>query len=262
MSHRFLVLHFSGQCPWHSWIIEQARDAATQLDGTVEVIDVMTRPEIAHRYRLFFPNITVIDDTVRLAWPTPADRLVKIAREGIAAKPTILQAPSPQARTEKVEPLTVENIVDTCPLCIPSSETRGCQVKQAWASMLKDKVQEGVLGFIAYEGEKAVGVVEFLPAPLVPYPLPEKEPTIAFITCIYPFEEDGLDYRGQVLDHLIDYLPHQGYKKLQVIAGRRTPYPNGPISFFLSHRFGVSDEVDSIVLKEGEEELVLMERQL
>ena len=261
MSHRFLVLHFSGQCPWHSWMIEQARDAATQVDGTVEVVDVMTRPEIADRYRLFFPFMTVIDDTVRLPSPIPADGLVKIAREGVAAKPTIFQSPSPEARAEKVEPLTAENIVDTCSLCIPSSDTRGCQVKQVWASMLKDKVREGVLGLIAYEGKKAVGVVEFLPAPLVPYPLPEKEPTIAFVTCIYSLE-DGLDYRGQVLDHLIDYLPNRGYKKLQVIASRRTPFPNGPTSFFLSHSFKVSGEVDSIVLEEGEEELVLMEREL
>ncbi|MCL0094170.1 hypothetical protein M1O53_04235, partial [Dehalococcoidia bacterium] len=68
---------------------------------------------------------------------------------------------------------------------------------------------------------------------------------------------------GQVLDHLIvNYLPNQGYEKLQVIAGRRTPFPNGPTSFFLSHSFKVSGEVDSIVLEEGEEELVLMEREL
>lgn len=261
MSHRFLVLHFGGQCPWHLWMIEQAKRAATQVDGTVEVVDVMKKPEIAGRYRLFFPFMTVINDKVRLPSPIPATGLVKIAREGVAANPTILQAANPEEQAEKVEPLTVENIVDTCPLCIPSSETRGCQVKQAWASMLKDKVQEGVLGFITYEVEKAVGVVEFLPAPLVPYPLPKKESTIAFITCIYSLK-DGLDYRGQVLDHLIDYLPNQGYKKLQVITGRQAPYPNGPTSFFLSHSFRVLDEVDSIVLKEGEEELVLMEKEL
>lgn len=127
--------------------------------------------------------------------------------------------------------------------------------------MFKDKVREGVLGLTAYERGKAVGVVEFLPAHLVPYPLPEKEPTTAFILCIYSLE-DGLDYRGQVLDNLIDYLPNRGYKKLQVIASRRTPFPNGPTSFFLSHSFRVSGEVDSIVLEEGEEELVQMEREL
>lgn len=261
MSHRFLLLHFGGQCPWHLWMIEQARMTAAQIEGSIEVVDVMKKPEIAARYRLFFPFMTVINDTVRLPSPIPADGLVKIAREGVVAKPTIFQAPSCEAQAEKVEPLTVENIVDSCPLCIPSREARGCRAKQVWASRLNDEVEEGVLGFVAYEGRKAVGVVEFLPALLIPYPLPEKNPTLAVITCIYSLQ-DGADYRGQVLGRLIDYLANQGYQTLQIIAGRRTPYPNGPVSFFLSHGFRELGEVDSVVLNEGEEELVLMAREL
>lgn len=262
MSHRFLILHFGGQCPWHLWMIEQAKTAATEVGGVVEVTDVSDRPELAAHYRLFFPFMTVIDDAIRLPSPTPAERLVKIVKEGVSGKPAISQPSGPEWQANRVAPLTVENISDTCPLCIPSSQVAGCQAKQAWASTVTDNVQEGILGFVAYNGRKAVGVVEFLPATVIPYPLPKKESTIAFITCIYSLQGRGPDYRGQILDHLLGYLPKQGYKKVQVVAGRRTPYPNGPVLFFLSHGFKESAELDKVVLTVGEEELVLMEKDI
>ncbi len=112
-----------------------------------------------------------------------------------------------------------------------------------------------------------MGVVEFLPATVIPYPLPKKEPAIAFITCIYSLSDgfdqgEGPDYRGQVLDHLLGYLSKQAYRKVQVIAGRRTPYPNGPVPFFLSHGFKELTELDRVVLTVGREELVLMENDI
>lgn len=267
--HRFLVLHFGGQCPWHLWAIEQVREAADRVGGSVEVVDVMDKPEMAERYRLFFPFMTIIDDTIRLPSPTVAGELVKIVGEGATTKPTVPQPLGPEARAGRIELLTAGNIGDTCPLCVPDSEARGCQAKRFWAARIEGQVPEGILGFISYEGGRAVGVVEYLPSPLVPYPLPEKDPTIAFITCIYSpsnglgtDQGEGPDYRGQVLDRLLEDLPGQGYKKLQVIAGRRTPYPNGPVPFFLERGFRELGELDRVILKIGEEEIVLMELDL
>ena len=65
-----------------------------------------------------------------------------------------------------------------------------------------------------------------------------------------------------MLEHLIEYLKAQGYKKVQVIAGRRTAYPNGPVSLFFENGFIEVAEIDSIILKTRKEELVLMEKVL
>lgn len=117
-------------------------------------------------------------------------------------------------------------------------------------------------GFIAFQGEVAKGVVEHLPSNLVPYPLLKKDPSIAFITCIYPMEPD-IDYKSPVLERLLDHLRGEGYRELQVIAGRRTPYPNGPASFFLRHGFVELGELDRVCLwGADEEELILMCREL
>jgi len=261
MTHHLLVLHFGAQCPWQPWVVEQARQAAEQLGSTVQVVDVTQQPELAARYRLFFPFMTIIDETIRLPSPTPAEKLVRIATEGITVPPAAPTTWGSEAQGEAVLPLTTSNIADTCPLCIRPSELRGCQAKTAWAADMAQQVPDGILGFITYHKNQAVGVVEFLPSSLVPYPLPDKAPDIAFITCLYS-TEDGPDYRGQVLEQLARHLQATGYHELQVVAGQQTPYPNGPEAFFRQHSFEPLDEVDRVTLQEGKERLVLLRRVL
>jgi len=242
-------------------VVEQAQRAAKRLRGAVDVADVARQPELAARHRLFFPFMTVVDGAMRLPSPTPAEELVRIAAEGLAVPPAAPTAPGPEARAEAVLPLTAVNIADTCPLCIRPDEVRGCRAKAAWAADIGRQVPNGILGFVAYREGRAVGVVEFLPTPLVPYPLPHKAPDVAFITCIYS-TEDGPDYRGQVLARLVEHLQATGCRELQVVAGRWTPYPNGPTSFFRQHGFELMNEVDRVTLREGEEVLVLLRRKI
>jgi hypothetical protein len=242
-------------------VIEEVRKAAARASGTCEVIDVLEKPKYAVRYRQFCPFLILINNSIRLSSPMSADELVKIAREGIEAKATMLQTLGPEAQAETVEPLTIENLTDTCVICNWRRDSLEYQAKLTWVSQVKEGVPDGIVGFIAYEKGKAVSFVEFFPSPLIPYPLPEKNAKLSVINCLYPLE-DGPDYRNQVLRRLIDYLPQQGYEKVQVIAGRRTLTPNGPVPFFLAHGFKEVKEVDKLLLKRGVEELVLMEKAL
>ncbi len=259
--HSYRMLHFGDQCPWRQWVVEQAKEAAQKTVGAVEVLDISDHPKIARHYRLFFPFMTVIDEKYYIPSPTPAEQLVKIAQGGITLEPLVIRPSAPEAHAEMVVPLTAENIGDTCCLCIPPELTAGCRAKQAWAHKVADKASQGILGFAAYQGRNVVGVVEYLTSIVIPYPLPEKDPTLAFITCVYSNEDQGAaDYRGQVLDRLLEYLPSQGFRKVQVIAGQRTAYPNGPTPFFVTRGFEEVKTLGAIVLGDGEEELVLMEK--
>lgn len=197
MTHHLLVLDFGAQCPWQPWIVDQARRAAEQLGGTVRVADVTQQPDLAARYRLFFPFMTVVDGTICLPSPTPAEELVRIAAEGLAMAPATPTTWGSEARAETVLPLTGDNIADTCHLCIRPDELRGCGARAVWAVSMAHQVPDGILGFAAYHKGQAVGVVEFLPAPLVPYPLADRASDVAFITCLYSTQH-GPDYRGQV----------------------------------------------------------------
>jgi hypothetical protein len=257
MSNHFLVLHFEGQCPWQPWVTEQARMAAGRLGGTLEVVDAAQRPDLAARYRLYFPFLTLIDGTIRIPAPTPAGELVRIAKEGtIPVSLAYVDKKAPAGRGTVI-PLTPANLNSTCHLCVPSPEKGDCMAKSAWAAAIARDVPDGVIGFASCVEGQAVGAVEFLPSELVPYALPVKDPGIAFITCLYSLE-DGLDYRGQVLESLLECLGRKGYKEVQVISGKRLPYPNGPEAFFTPYGFQLAAVLGEISTREGEDEIVLL----
>lgn len=162
-----------------------------------------------------------------------------------------------------MEQLTTANLAHTFPLCNAPRGCGGADAKSRWASETAAHIPHGVLGYIAYVKDlthpngRAVAAVEFLPSTLVPYPIPRKDERSAFITCIYPTKEP--DYRHDVLWRLLADLPSYGYSRVLAIAGRNTPYPNGPVSFFREHGFTEVQVLDTEQLPDGIEELALME---
>jgi hypothetical protein len=259
--HRLLLLHFGIQCPWQPWVAEQARLASVELNCQMTTVDVTEQPEAAARYRLFYPFMTVVDETLRLPSPTPASKLVRIVTEGMPTPPLAPLNVSSAAEGEMVKSLTAENIADACALCVQENDFLACRAKAAWARQIARRIPDGLLGFAAYQEGKIVGAIEVLPANLVPYPLPLKNPEFAFITCLYS-QEDALDYRGQVLEFSLEHLSGKNYREVHIIAGQQLPYPNGPVDFFANYGFEPVAELDHIVVTEGEDTLVLLHKVL
>lgn len=262
MEPHFLVLHFGFQCPWTIWAIGQAQLAARQTGGQLEVVDVMTKPDLAEEHRLFFPFLTVINQRLRLPSPTQADTLASLARFGpLTTQPTNQQALLKAAEPERILPLTAGNFEDACSLCYPGGSGQNRQAKGEWLAFVQTGLPQETLGYVAYQDEKPVGVVEFLPANLVPYPLPEKRASYALITCIYGLE-DGPDYRAALLRRLFAHLGENGFERVQAVAGRRSAFPNGPLPFFLANGFSELFLIDRVLLNEGWEELILVEKSI
>jgi hypothetical protein len=227
----------------------------------VEVLDVSGRPDLAERYRIFTPFLTLINGVLRVPAPTPAAELVRIAKEGMTPGPLEPLHLQEKGQAEAVVPLTVSNLKETCRLCVPDPEDIGIREKTAWGAGIAKRLPGDNLGFCAWQAGRVVGAVEYLPSELVPYPLPRKGAEIAFITCLYSLE-DGPDYRQQVLERLLEYLAGTGYREVQVITGKHTPYPNGPQAFFSPYGFIRMAELGKIALREGEDEIFLMSRDL
>jgi len=260
MKHSFLYLHFGGQCPWYLWMLEQVTRAAREVEGEVRIVDVMDEPSYAADYRMYFPFMTIIDDFWRIPAQVAARDLVSIAEDGLPGEPTV-QGPKIQVgRLDEVRKMTLANIQETCPLCVPYYESRGCRGKKAWASSIV-KESDNLLGYIGYKNEHVLAAVEMMPATEVPYPLEDKDAKTAFITCLYS-QSGSLDYRADVLAPLIRYLQGQGLNRIQVIAGNRTAFPNGPAAFFEEFGFENKGEIDRVLLKKGTEEIYLMEKEL
>lgn len=257
MSHRFKVLHFGGQCPWLWYTLAQVQKAATQLRGNVEVIDVGKTPTLAAQYRLYFPFMVVIDEVVRWPSPAPAELLIQIAK-GEYHHPAVPDPPVfYPARASQIVPITPGKIDIACSFCMPAADAHVKQSKREWASQFG----ETMLGYLAYAGEFPVGGIEYLRASQIPFPVPNKQATTAFITCLYSTEEAD-DYRGHLLEYTLKQLALEGYQRVQVISGRRQAYPNGPGAMFQAQGFMEVAELDRIFLKDGKDILVLMERNL
>ncbi|MFQ6088799.1 MAG: hypothetical protein ACE5K0_07865 [Candidatus Methanofastidiosia archaeon] len=74
---KILVLHFGGQCPWHEWQIEEVKKASEVLGCSYSVIDVEEEPELAEKYKMFFPFMMVIGDK-RVFSPTKSEDIIKM----------------------------------------------------------------------------------------------------------------------------------------------------------------------------------------
>lgn len=261
MIEDLVFLHLGGQCPWHRWMKGQVEKAAKILDGTYSIIDMTEEPEYARRHRVFFPMMTIIKGETRLVAPLPAREMVRLYQEGVAPGRTTTKELKPQATANRIAVLNSENITHTCELCNYNTDDAKMSKLIWWESIKRDSKNDS-FGLISYVGDIPVAAVESVPIDSVPYPLPSKDETGMFITCIYSLEQSEVDYRGQLLERLSEKLFEQGYERVQVISGRRTAYPNGPLSLFKGYGYAELVELDCVLLKEKEEEIVLLEKVL
>jgi len=253
-------LHFGAQCPWHAWMKEQAREAAGLLGASFEVVDVGAHPEVASRHKMFFPFLTVVNGLFRLAAPVSARRLVELAQEGVSDVVGLPERMSRSVQGDRVQRLSPRLVPLACQLCTPEGfPGAGRDLKQAWAERMAEKVKGGELGLLLMDGGRPVAAIEHLPSPLVPYPLPRKDPAVGFITCLYS-RGNGLDYRPQVLEAFLAKAHRLGYREVQVVAGRGRPHPNGPASFFVRRGFAELAPLGEVMLEDGHDRLVLLGR--
>lgn len=238
---------------------EQIEKAAQTLDGTYTIIDLTEEPEYAQRHRVFFPMMTILKGEIKLVAPLPARELVRLYHEGVDLGKTTTREMKPQATADKIVVLNSVNIPHTCELCNYSTDEAKISKLMWWESIKRDSNIDS-LGLISYVEKIPVAAVEAVPIDSVPYPLPSKDETAMFITCIYSLERSEVDYRGQLLERLSEKLSGQGYERVQVISGRRTAYPNGPISLFKGYGYVELVELDCVLLREKEEEIVLLEK--
>ncbi len=258
MEHSLVVLHCGLQCPWHDWVVSQAKEAADRLQIVLEVIDIWRDRAAGEHHRVFCPFLLVIDGTLRVSSPFSADQLEAFARSGAPQAQAEPVAPRERGVPEKISPLTPHNLIDSARVC---GCRAGCQemvAKQGWYLQVAEETGDETIGLIGYDGEQAVCHAEFVPALLSPFPLPDKSSQTAVIQCLYNLEQ-GPDYRDALLGATVDYLIGRGFRRIHVVVGRRSPTPNGPASFYAEAGFREIAEVDRVLVRRGWETLVLME---
>lgn len=133
-------------------------------------------------------------------------------------------------------PVTPDTVLLTCEPCLSSDDIGICRGKAEWVRSSLDEIGAKNLGYLHVVDGRCVGGAEFLPSTKVPYPIPDKRKTNAFLTCSY-LSDGKHDYRSHPLDALTDDLRRQGYDTLSVASSDCLVFPNGPSSWFRAKGF-------------------------
>lgn len=284
----FTVLHFGSQCPMVTWVLDQARQAASLTGTTWGAYDLTSHPELAAVYGLYLPFATVVGNRAFVPAPRPAAALAALAAGGPGAggdrdrvpqpppggrdsgrgagpgrPPATVTGPETIPAGITVETLTGDNIAATCDACAPPNASDP-DAKAAWAlglsALWPGRRTEGFLGLAARKaGGRTVAAVEVLPASLVPYPIPDRGPEAAFVTCVYSRKGEA-DLRLALLGRLGPVASGLGFRLLYAVSGEKWPYPNGPKALFERAGFDVIEELGSLDLEWGTDRMLLMGR--
>jgi len=258
MGHSLVVLHCGLQCPWHDWVVSQAKEAAERLRARFEVIDIWRDREAAETHRVFSPFLLIIDETLRISSPFSSEQIEAFVRSGIPDAEAEPAAPRESGIPEQIVPLTPRNLMDSARVCGCRTGCREMVAKQDWYLRVAEETGSETIGLIGYSEQQAVCHAEFLPSTLSPFPLPDRSPQTAVIHCLYNLEQ-GPDYRDALLRSALDHLAGRGYRRIQAVVGRHSPAPNGPASSYAEAGFREIADVDRLFVKRGWETLALME---
>lgn len=133
-------------------------------------------------------------------------------------------------------PVTDGSVLSTCAPCLGSDDVGICRGKAEWIGSILRTTREEHLGYLHFVDGRCVGGAEYLPSRLVPYAVPRKSDSTAFLTCSFASHAER-DYRSHPLSHLERHLEESGYDSLTMVASSGTSFPNGTVAWYLGKGF-------------------------
>ena len=241
--------HWGAQCPI---IVEMLELFHKDRKDTVTCIDFTKREDVALQKQLYYPFLTVFNDTIPWYGPVNAEILEAVRNKKLIKEEPFLLSQSNHEAIGELIPLTKDTIQlagQGCTLC----EQHG-QMEEKAAFLCSCGVSR--FGLLHRIDGNIVGGVEWLPSLKVPYPIPRDAHT-AFLTCVYHSSEQA-DYKSWPLKQLEAELK-KSYQRILVISDELGTFPNGPMQWFISRGYrdlGLLQEL------EGYARLHLMEKVL
>lgn len=227
--------YWGDQCPHNSKMRQLLNSFSLDQRCTIHLFDISRDHRVAKDLNIFSPNMLVIDNKIRWHGPISKETFESILN-GIIPKATPYTVKmSKNIINGDIKDLRPETIIDTCMLCSSSKETIYCNEKGNWIKDTMDSSKLIHLGKLHYLNKVCIGGAEFVPSMVVPYPIPRAK-DVAFLTCSFTSSEEG-DYRSYPLLELERELPKLGFKSIIAVASENTPFPNGPLDWFLDNGY-------------------------
>lgn len=220
--------YWNYQCPINNENIMLLNEF--KLDFEINYYDISVNPQIAINKNIYFPFLTVFNDTMRWRGPLDKSTIEKIkSDEEIVETPYIIKLGEKKFLGEIVE-LNDSNI---------HLVSNGCTMNNCSASCLKKKQFlsskcDNFYGYLHLNNGKVVGGVEYMPSIQVPYNVPKNEKT-AFLTCIY-HSSNEFDYKAYPLEKLEEKLSEK-YRNIIAVSDEQGTFPNGSLQWFLNQGY-------------------------
>ncbi len=238
MSRSLRFFYFGNQCPHNGYLLARIKTIAWRESVTLHLHDVTGDDRICTEYRIFSPQMLVVNDQHRLHGPFSSDMVKALLDDEMMVPPPRAVRQSDDTVRGELVPLTPQAALMTCDTCAGGPDPGLCRGKAEWVGQMLGASGLPHLGYLHTVDGKCVGGAEFLPSRLVPYPIPDKDEGRAFLTCVYVSDEKH-DYKTHPMERLLKELEGLGFRKVSVAASTAVVFPNGPAAWF--ERFGFED---------------------
>lgn len=230
--------YWNYMCPLNYEMIELLKGYRPQIE--IFFHDITDNRRLAREMRMFYPTLTVINDTYRHYSPINKQFLDSLCSGIIPQDIPYTPKLGENERTGAIVPITADNYhIAGC--CIGKSCLESCQKK--FLSPIYGNMS--IYGFMNVDNGQLLGGAEYIPSMLVPYDIPHDMET-AFITCVY-LSDGQYDYKSPCLRALEEYLSDE-YKKIIVISDEIGVFPNGDLNFFIRNGY---EDLGIIAREEG-----------
>ncbi|MEG2935276.1 MAG: hypothetical protein RR844_02155 [Clostridium sp.] len=220
--------YWSYQCPLNNSMMKLLKEYEDKLH--INYHDISENFELAQRMNMFFPTLTVVNDTYRFFSPIRRSFLNSLYKGEIPIEKPYLPKLGRVAKEYTIKPITKEICCIACS-CTGEDNLEDCNKKLQFYENQK----LSVFGYINIDSNnKLLGGVEYLPSLMVPYKIPKDSETV-FLTCVYLSDSD-YDYKSGPLRALENHL-NSHFNKVFVISDEIGVFPNGDLKFFLENGY-------------------------
>jgi hypothetical protein len=256
MPYSLRFVYFGYQCPHNTYLLARIKTLAWRESIQLHVEDITEDPVTCERYGIFSPTTLIVNE--RLRWLGPFSReevLALVYDDDLPARDDPVRDVGPTVEGELV-PITPDSVLATCVPCLRSEDLGLCRGKAEWAQAAMEDSGVEHLGYLHFMNGRCVGGAEYLPSLRIPYPIPDKRETNAFITCSFRSDEEK-DYMSFPLRKLASDLKRFRYDTISVVSSTNTTFPNGPVSWFEEMGF----EIQGVLIHEDlpDTDLVFMQ---
>ncbi|MCJ7562206.1 MAG: hypothetical protein MUO84_04260 [Thermoplasmata archaeon] len=231
MARSIKFFYFGNQCPRNGYLLARIKTIAWKEGVQLELFDISEDRSACEEYRVFSPQMLIVNDRYRLHGPFTKERVLQLLDDDIVdSSPSNIEQGDSVVRGDLVM-ITPESVLSTCEPCTNTQDIGLCRGKAEWTAGILQTHRLNHIGYMHFHDGSCIGGAEFLPSTAVPYPILDKEDGDAFLTCVY-LSHETLDYKTQPLERLIADLRNWGFERVSVAAAKKGVFPNGPSSWF------------------------------